>query len=127
MHPMTPEQRTDAGFFLWPGQNPAAPELVTSVACRARALEEAAGDREALVKFTRDTAAVVRRLLDAEQQLATCRRLLAEAVVTADHLPDDGLTAGDLLHLLTGSGLDLTADIEAAEALREAEALAGVG
>lgn len=126
MHPMTPEQRGEARFYVPLGQNPAAPELVAHVACGARALEMTATDKAA-ARLGRDTIAVVQRLLDAEQQLATCRRLLAEAVVTADHLPDDGLTAGDLLHLLTGSGLDLRADIEAAEALREAEQLAGVG
>lgn len=125
MNPLTSEQRGETAFFLWPGQNPAAPELVASVACRARALEEAAEDRQALVKFTRDVSAVVRRLLDAEQQLATCRRLLATAVAEADDSPDYGLSAGELLHLLTGSGLDLEPEITAAMQLRDAEQLAG--
>lgn len=127
MHPMTPEQRGEAAFFLPPGQNPAAPELVASVACRARALEEAAEDRQALVKFTRDTAAVIRRLLAVEQQLAACRAAYADAIALAADLPDDGLTPDDLTRLAAAHGLDLTADITAAEALRDAEALAGVG
>jgi hypothetical protein len=123
---MTPEQRGEVAFYVPREQNPAAPELVAHVACGARALEISTTD-PAVVKLGRDTIAVIERLLDTEQQLAALRRILAEAVVTADHLPDDGLTAGDLLHLLTGSGLDLAAEIEHAEALREAEAMAGVG
>lgn len=125
MRPMTPEQRGEVTFYVPREQHPAAPELVATVACGARALE-ITGDPTA-ARLGRDTIAVVARLLDAEQHLAALRRILAEAVVTADHLPDDGLTAGDLLHLLTGSGLDLTTEIEHAEALREAETLAGVG
>lgn len=122
---MTPEQRGEAAFFLWPEQNPAAAEMVRSVAVRARALEDAAADRSELVKFTRDTTAVIRRLLDTEQQAEALRRVLAEAVAIAGDLPDDGLTPDDLLRLLAARGLDLTRDIADAEALREAHALAG--
>lgn len=123
---MTPEQRAEAAVFLPPYQNPAAPELVASVIRRARAAGISADiSRSDLAVLLSDTAAVVRRLLDAERDIEALRRILAEAVVVADDLPDEGLTAGDLLRLLTGSGLDLTTDIQAAEALREAEQLAG--
>jgi hypothetical protein len=78
-----------------------------------------------MAKLSRDTIAVLARLLDAEQQLATCRRILAEAVAVADDSPDYGLSAGELLHLLTGSGLDLEPEITAAMQLRDAEQMAG--
>lgn len=124
---MTPKQRVALARLLGHG-NPAAPELVF------HALDEANGARTARnpdqARMRNRAAAdalpaVVRRLLDAEQQLATCRRILAEAVVLADDLPDDGLTAGDLLRLLAARGLDLRADIADAEQLRDAEQLAG--
>lgn len=123
--PMTPEQRGEAAMFLPPYQSPAAPELIASVIRRARAAGISATTAADIAALLIDVAAVVRRLLDAEQQLATCRRILATAVVTADDEPDYGLSAGDLLQLLTGSGLDLAADMAEAETLREAEALAG--
>lgn len=126
MQPMTPEQRAEVRFFVPPGQNPAAPELVAHVACGIRALEISGSD-PAIVKLSRDAIAVVQRGLAAEQALAACRRVLAEAVALADDLPDDGLTAGDLRGLLAARGLDLRHDIEHAEALRHAEQTAGVG
>lgn len=123
MRPMTPEQRAEVSLHLPYGHRVATPALVAIVAKGTSDVPDA----PSLDAHPGDVRAVLRRLLNTEQQLATCRRLLATAVVTADHLPDDGLTAGDILHLLTGSGLDLRAEIEHAEALREAEALAGVG
>jgi hypothetical protein len=123
---MTPEQRAEAAVFLPPYQNPAAPELVASVIRRARAAGISADiSRGQLATLLSDTAAIVRRLLDAERDIEALRRILATAVVVADDPPDYGLTAGELLHLLTGSGLDLTQDITDAEALRDAEQMAG--
>jgi hypothetical protein len=124
MKPMTPDQRREVRFFVPPGQNPAAPELVAHVATGARALEISTTD-PAVMRLARDMIAVVQRLLDAEQQLATCRRVLADAVTVADDTPDYGLSAGDLLTLLTGSGLNLADDIADAEATRDAHTLAG--
>jgi hypothetical protein len=108
---MTPEQRGEAAFYVPPGQNPAAPELVAHVACGIRALEMTTRD-PAVIKLSRDGIAVVRRLLDT-------------AVAVADDSPDDGLTADDLLRLCDAAGLDLAQDIAAAETLRDAEQLAG--
>jgi hypothetical protein len=125
MKPMTPEQRGEARFYVPPGQNPAAPELVAHVACGARALEITTTDPDT-IKLARDMTAVIWRLLTTEQQAEALRSVLAEAVALAADLPDDGLTAGDLLRLLTARGLDLTQDIADAETLREAHALAGV-
>jgi hypothetical protein len=123
---MTPEQRGEAAAFLPPYQNPAAPELVASVIRRARAAGISADiSRGQLATLLSDTAAVISRLLDAERDIEALRRTLATAVATATDLPDDGLSAGDLLRLYTAAGLDLTADIEHAETLRAAEQLAG--
>jgi hypothetical protein len=123
MTTMTREDRALIARAVGAG-NPAAPELVLTTAQRlgpGGILATAAipgGIRHEL-------AAVVRRLLDVEQQLDACRRVLAEACALAADLPDDGLTADDLVHLLSGSGLDLRHDIEAAEAIRHADAAAG--
>lgn len=124
MHLMTPEQRGEAQFYVPPGQNPAAPKLVVHVARGARALEIATTDPD-VMKLGRDTIAVIRRLLDTEQHAEALRRVLAEAVALASDLPDDGLSAGDLLGLIAARGLDLAQDIADAETLRDAEALAG--
>jgi hypothetical protein len=121
---MTPEQRGEAAFYVPPGQNPAAPELVAHVACGIRALEMTTRD-PAVIKLSRDGIAVVRRLLDAERDIEALRRILATAVAVADDSPDDGLTADDLLRLCDAAGLDLAQDIAAAETLRDAEQLAG--
>lgn len=122
MIPMTPEQRAAITLHMPYKHRVAPPELVAVVAACA-----AGTDPRSLDAHPGDVRAVIARLLDAEAALATCRRVLAEAVVTADDHPDEGLTAGDLLHLLTRTGLDLDAEIEAAQQLHDAEAEAGVG
>jgi hypothetical protein len=129
MTAMTPELRARALAAL-AHQNPAAPELV--LAALGDALSVGGHSHPPLIaerlrRAERAVPAIVRRLLDIEQQAEAMRRVLAEAVVTADDLPDDGLTSGDLLTLLAAAGINLHADIEAAALLRHAEQTAGVG
>lgn len=122
MTPMTTDDRALIEQAIGDG-HPAAPELVYATAQR---LGYTGSIANALGPGMRhEIAAVIRRLLNAEQQLTTLRRIIATAITVADDNPDYGLTAGELLHLLTGSGLDLTQDIADAEQLRNAEQLAG--
>lgn len=124
---MTPEQRAAVAHILG-SANPAAPELVFHALDEANSARAARNPDQARIR-NRAAAdalpAIVRRLLDAERDIEALRRVLAEAVATATDLPDDGLTADDLLRLLTAAGLDLRHDIEHAETLRDAEQMAG--
>jgi hypothetical protein len=117
---MTPEQRGAVTLHMPYKHRVAPPELVAVVAACADGT-----DPRSLDAHPGDVRAVIARLLDAEQQLTTLRRIIATAVTVADDNPDYGLSAGELLRLLTGSGLDLTQDIADAEQLRDAEQLAG--
>jgi hypothetical protein len=124
--PLTADERARTLIALGQ-QNPASADLVVAAAGDFRlsaASLHTLRDRRADRAF-HGLPLIIRRLLDAEAEAATLRRVLAEAGALAYDQPDGGITAGDIKHLAAAVGIDIEPDIDAAAAIRMADATGG--
>jgi hypothetical protein len=117
---MTAEARAQVARALGAG-GPAAPELVLVTAERlgAGTLRVTLGRAH----HHHEYAAIIRRLLDAEQQLTALRGVLAQSIAVADECGD--VTAGDIRCLLAAVEVNLDTEAAAALDLRMADATGG--
>lgn len=119
MMPMTPEELAATAAVLGPSQNPAAPELVTSVVESARRLRQVGYPESRAMALARDVPAVVRRLLDVETALATTRAVVARIAHSAGEGDDYALS--DLVWELQRAGVGVDREMADVAAVRTAE------
>ena len=126
MKPMAAEQLAWLLAVVGERTNPAAPELLHSTVTTAHRLaweDDPQGDLARAL--ARDVPPMLRRLVDAETQLATLRHLIADVV--AEIHEGDELHTDDVRRRLTAAGISIEDDIATALAIRYADAAAGVG